>query len=351
MTTNINPDLCLSIKSKGNYVQCTRKRKEGSEFCGIHLRSNFVIRIDDFLKGNQGIENQIEEKPTGPYDFNDDLSKIDLKRLKESFKKYNLVYTDNKKRNINILKNHFDELKKIDASGIIKIQKCFKGWDIRRRHQCNNKEDFGTLESIYEIPIQYYFDYLDDDGFRYGFDIRSLQMIFKNKNPINPYNQKPFPFEKINKITNDFFEEPELTDQQKYNDYLVKVFQKIDNLGHYTDTEWFNYLNFADLKHFYRNASDMFNYRAQLSHEVKKKLVKNGEIYTKMINNLYHLKSNQINTLRTEILKEIERICDEGEDDEYKKMGCNLFMTVLVEHNPFCAQAYPHLVQSTFDFE
>jgi hypothetical protein len=343
----INQELCLSIKSKGNFVQCTRRRKEGQEFCGLHLKSKNIIRYDLYLKENANpVEN---EKVSGPYEIEDDLSRAESKRLKETFKKYNLEYTNNKKRNINILTNFFNEFKKIDVKKVIKIQNLFRGWDIRRRHLCNNKEDFGTFESIYEIPMKYYFDYLDDDGFRYGFDIRSLKILFNNDNPINPYNQKPFPFNKINKITEDTHEEPVLTNEQKYNDYLVKVFQKIDNLGHYTDINWFNYLTFGDLKNFYRNANDMFNYRAQLSDSVKKKLVKDGKIFIKIINELHHLKNNKENFLRTEILNEIERICDEGEDDEYKKMGCNLFMTVLVEHNPFCAQAYPHLVQSTFD--
>ena len=346
----INPELCLSIKSKGNYVQCTRKRKEGEEFCGIHLKSKNIIRYDILLQNNESKAEQ--EKLTGPYEIDDDLSKAESKRLKETFKKYNLEYTSNKKRNIVILKNYFDNLKKINVSKVIKIQSIFRGWEIRRRHKCNNKEDFGTLESIYDIPIKYYFDYLDNDGFKYGFDTRSLKIILENKNPVNPYNLKPFPFTNIPKNTQDnHIENYHLTEQQKYNDYLVKVFQKIDNLGHYTDTEWFNYLNFGDLKNFYRNANDMFNYRAQLSEEVKRKLVKDGKIYIKLINDINYLKSHQEIYLKNEILKEIERICDEGEDDEYKKMGCNLFMTVLVEHNPFCAQAYPHLVQSTFGID
>jgi len=50
-----------------------------------------------------------------------------------------------------------------------------------------------------------------------------------------------------------------------------------------------------------------------------------------------------------ELLKEMERIVDEGEDREYKTLGINLVLSALVEVSYPAALALPHLVQSTFN--
>ena len=289
---SINNNLCLSIKSKNNFIQCTRLKKQGEDYCGIHLRSKKVIRYDEYLKSLCPSDENLDE--------------------------------------------------------IIKIQKHFRGWNIRRRNKSNNKEDFATMESIYEIPIKYYFDYLDDDGFTYAFDTRTLNILLEEENPKNPYNLKDFPFKEIK--NKEKYEKPNLTKEEEYQDYLIKVFQKIDKLGNYTNIEWFNELTFEKLKCFYRDANDMFDYRAQLSQETKLKLVSDGLLFHKLINNLKYYKNKHFHFLRMETLKEIERICDEGKDNESKILGCNLLMTVLTEHSYQASIAMPHLVQANFGY-
>jgi len=273
----INDKYCLSFKSKKEKIQCSRLKKEGCNYCGIHLRSKKIENINEH-------------------------------------------------------------------NNIIKIQKVFKGWEKRRRFKSLNKEDFATLENIFDIPIQYYFQYKDDDGFIYSFDKRTLKLIFE-KNPINPYNGRRFPFP-LPKI-NGFYKKPTLTEEQKYYDYLVQTFLKIDNLGHYTDISWLDDLELNELKKFYKDANDIFNYRAELNTETKKKIVKKGILFQSLLHKLKNIYDK--NKLRMEILREINKIYNEGINDEYKKLGFNLILTVFVEINSNAALALPHLVQSTFD--
>jgi hypothetical protein len=295
----------MSIKSKSNCTQCQHPPKNGEEYCGIHLKAKKIVRVDTLIKDN-------------------------VKKMKEESPYINQIIT---------------------------IQKTFRKWNIYRRNKSNNKEDCGTLDNIFTIPIEYYFDYLDRDGFTYSFDLRTLDMI-----SINPYNQKAFPndekFKKkleskiqfIKKTERKMkYESPKLTEEQKYDQFLIRVFQKFDMIGQYTDTAWFNELSLDDLKKLYRNTFDMFDYRAQLPPDIRKKITKNGLMFSNLINEIMFFRPKHKKFLQLEILKEMERIVDEGIDKEYKTLGVNLILSALVEVSPNAALALPHLVQSTFD--
>jgi hypothetical protein len=247
-------------------------------------------------------------------------------------------------------------------SSIVTIQKVFKGWNIRRRKNCNNKEDCGTMDALCDIPVQYYIDYKDEEGFIYGFDIRSLHIIMSEANPINPFTQKKIKSENsfFEKYTKKMiavkekegvvkFDSPKLTKEQRFNQTLVRVFQKIDMLGHYTDIAWFQNMNLNDLNKFYNGAYNIFAFRAQLSQEVRRKIVRDGILFQNFIGNLHHVQERTKHIIQYEILREIERILDEGEDRDSKILGITLILTVLVECSHAAAMALPHLVQSSFD--
>jgi len=327
-----SPLLCMSIKCKNSNNQCPHLRKDGTDYCGIHLKSKNLIRIDSILAIPQNIV-QIVEKPKKIVK-NDDTPII-------------------KNKEVDRVLNNYSQF----SREIISIQKVFKGWNIRRRNKSNNKEDCGTFDSIYDIPIEYYFSYLDKDGFTYSFDLRTYEMLGK----INPYNQKPFPEDenynkKLVSKTNYIkksdkkmkHDSPKLSDEQRFSQFMLRVFQKYDMIGQYTDVKWFENLSFDELKFFYKNAFDMFDYRAQMNDDTKKKIVKNGRPFSGIVNEVSLFRSKHKRLLQIEILKEMEKIADEGEDKEYKTLGINLVLTVLVELSPAAAIALPHLVQSTF---
>ncbi len=303
-----NLSLCMSIRAKGSNLQCQHPKKNGSDYCGIHLKAKKIIRIDSII-------NEAVEQANDPF---------------------------------NNYRNH--------VKSIIFIQKNFRRWNICRRNKSNNKEDCGTLDSIFTIPIEYYFDYKDRDGFTYAFDLRTMDLI-----SINPYNQKMFPSDEtfktrlnskiqyIKKTERKLkYDSPKLTEDQKYDQVLIRVFQKFDMIGQYTDTNWFNNLSLDDLKRFYKYAYDMFDYRAQLPVEIRKRITKDGTMFSRIINEVNFLKPKHKKFLQYELLKEMEKIVDEGEDKEYKTLGVNLVLTALVEVCPTAALALPHLVQSTF---
>ena len=108
-------------------------------------------------------------------------------------------------------------------------------------------------------------------------------------------------------------------------------------------------MTLSDLNNFYKGAYDIFAFRAQLSHEVRKRLVRDGILFQNFIRNLHHIHERTKHILQYEILREIERILDEGADRDSKILGITLILTVLVECSYHAALALPHLVQSSFD--
>jgi hypothetical protein len=120
-------------------------------------------------------------------------------------------------------------------------------------------------------------------------------------------------------------------------------------LGHYTDIAWFQNMTLYDLNNFYKGLYDIFAFRAQLSQEVRRKIVRDGILFQNFIGNLHHVQERTKHILQYEILREMERILDEGEDRDSKILGITLVLTVLVEWSHTAAIALPHLVQSSFN--
>lgn len=358
----IDTSRCMSIKCKNSTLQCTRLRKDNTEYCGIHLRAKNIIRVDSISSSNFVPPKIIVKEKSSKNDksiIKIGDKKYDKDKIERSCKYYGIQIDGEYLELIKKINDYLNSLKnRYNASKIVLIQKIFRGWNIRRRNKSNNKEDCGTMDSIYNIPIEYFISYKEEDGFIYSFDIRTLDLICKSDRPINPYTQKSFsqtsPFwkkfqEKSGKFEKLKYDSPKLTDEQRFHQFILRVFQKFDALGQYTDIAWLENMDVMTLKKFYQYANDMFNFRAQLSTEVKKKIVKDGILFCNFIHNLHNFKSRHIKLLRFEILREMERIVDEGEDKDHKILGVNLILTVFVELVPEAAIALPHLVQSSFD--
>ena len=414
-TVYYDPSKCMSIRARYYHyqrTQCCHDKKPNSDYCGIHTRSQNIVRIDSILGAQPmpapviapvisvevapevtpevapevapqvapevapvSTQTLIKKRKIISKQKNDDVytyhdikakTRINNEKLERSCEFYGIAFdAETPKNSYKALKRLI--IKRVEPylsheDSIITIQKVFKGWNIRRRRNCNNKEDCGTMDILYEIPIQYYIDYKDEENFVYGFDIRSLHMIMSEATPLNPFTQKKINsengfFEKYTKKMTSVkekegrvkYDSPKLTKEQRFNQVLVRVFQKIDMLGHYTDIAWFQNMSLRDLTNFYRGAYNIFAFRAQLSHEVLKKIVKDGILFQNFIGTIHNINERTKHILQYEILREIERILDEGEDKDSKILGITLILTVLVECSYAAALALPHLVQSSFN--
>ena len=155
----------------------------------------------------------------------------------------------------------------------------------KNRALCVNDTDFFTLEPLNEIEDCNFFSYMDDKGLIYGFDVKSLVMMYNAQGSLmNPYNRYIFEGNILRKITTligkpkmKTADELEMEIFDKFNDLRTKpvltritdLFYEIDRLGNYTSSSWFSSLNREQYIRFYKRIEELWNFRADLQEDAK----------------------------------------------------------------------------------
>lgn len=108
---NVVPNRCMARTQTNIYKQCSNNKKNGKQFCGIHLKSKQVIRIDEGVPKNIMMQKRLRTK--------DKIYIIDYSDLKKNNFNYKKYYYSNIKYNIHYYalhdfkkkKTNFDTLK------------------------------------------------------------------------------------------------------------------------------------------------------------------------------------------------------------------------------------------------
>jgi hypothetical protein len=301
---------CFARKSKkgeGRNLQCPNKKKPFSDYCGKHINCD-----DPFVVISKEVKQVHEEK----------IKSIDSLDEEESLMREK------------------------------KIEK-----------QYQNSTEFFTLEDITTIPKEYFYEY-EENGKLFAFDIRTLNDYIISSNLLeefrNPYTNIVIPKSKLMEITKyyskiskkreivDYKDTIEFTPEKKLEWRVLEVFQKINNLGHYSDYQWFWDLSLSQLKRFYKELEDLWNYRLMLSHAQKQKILPH---YTPFI--IYTLaifdKVNVLNDARKILIDEIDKFISMGKiegknGNDNKYTGSIIVLTALVEVSAKAAMGLPHLI-------
>lgn len=261
------------------------------------------------------------------------------------------------------------------SSFIIKIQKVFRGTLARKygllhgparlnRKICNNSTDFITMEPIESINYHQFLSYTDNDGFIYGFDIVSLYNLYlkNNKDLQNPYNRKIFPESIIKTIKTilrlskilkiyiklDIEDDMQLVSTEKAIELrCLTLFQTIDSLGNYSNPQWFLSLDKNQIIKFICELIDIWNFRAQLSPEIKRNICPPiGDPFRTLSVQYIQYIENNINNLRKTILEILEKLINNGIDNDSKSLGAYYVLGALTLVNSEAAIALPWLYQS-----
>jgi len=247
--------------------------------------------------------------------------------------------------------------------------------------ECVNDTDFYTFDKLSEIKPTELFTYRDNDDKVYGFHIASIfhLIISSYPNITNPYNRKMIPasiiknlYEKLIygsllgfrvSVKLDDSEEEEqpvdvinpnrvsggLSREKQEELFIVDLFQHINTLGNYSDSEWFITLQRADLIRFIRNVHDIWYYRANLSQEMKERICPpNGNPF--MLNNV-HVNLNVITLLtdpeiRTICVSIIERMVRRGVSREDQCLGAFYVLATLTIVSQDARNALPWLYEA-----
>jgi hypothetical protein len=246
---------------------------------------------------------------------------------------------------------------------IVKTEMLLRGPALKNRKICVNDNDFYTLEPLSNIPLESFFSYKGEGDFIYGFDINSVISLIKNNNQtklINPYNRENMTtivgsintLIKINNIIrkkqtesslnyilnvintknynlNDAAEELRKAKLKPLDQRINDLFVEIDQLGNYTQSEWFSQLNRPDIVRYFRCIYDIWNYRAQLSIETKRKICPLRDPF----GNIYHSLSQLLNLsddqLKMLCLSVMEQMILTGIDKDHKMLGTFHVLTAL----------------------
>ena len=257
----------------------------------------------------------------------------------------------------------------------IKIQKIIRGCLYRKynnshgpanknRNLCTNTFDFLSMDELTNIPNEQFFSFKDDDGFIYGFDILSMyNLIYKCNGAVrNPFNQQPLTSKvienfrtllrlsrvlNINVITEISDVTKDVSDKKSVELRALTLFQNIDALGNYSNAQWFLTLNRNQLIKFLRELVDIWQYRANLSIEIKKAICyPTGNPFQRLPNfNILHTLNN-LDEVRKIILGIMEKLVNTGTNKDNKCLGAYYVLCAITLVNDDAATSLPWLFEA-----
>jgi hypothetical protein len=252
-----------------------------------------------------------------------------------------------------------------------RIQKWWRKVSIvtRRRRQgpalfipeiSTNTSDFFSMEDIKNIPRHMLFSYVDTDKMVYAFDVRSIStLIEKNIDTEiqNPYNRQPLSQANIVKamkfirwcrkknIDTRWAPIEPSTPDQRFQLKVTDLFQKIDELGYYTNSQWFIGLDERKLRRLYVELYDIWYHRAGLTN-----LTRNIIIPSPARPFRYSLRdiigSRNLDFLRKSNMELLRMFVSAATEKPDRSSGAMYVLTAMTLVNKECAESYPWLYES-----
>jgi len=257
----------------------------------------------------------------------------------------------------------------------VRLMLKLRGPALKNRKLCVNETDFYTLDPVEEIPMDEFFSYKDDKDFVYGFEMNSLLMNMKIQSikMANPYtresmsdvilnikrverlrginSQKKSPLDRAIEIKNDVtttnipplrvlippnYNTSEMIAKireirsKSFDQRNVDLFMEIDQLGHYTQSRWFDNLNRHQYIRYIRILRDLWFYRAAIPLDIKMKICPLWDPFVIMTAG-DAINYNELNDVQIKLLciSIMEDMVYTGIDNEHKMLGAFQVLSAL----------------------
>jgi len=130
------------------------------------------------------------------------------------------------------------------------------------------------------------------------------------------------------------------------NERITSMFLEIDQLGNYTNADWFNNLDHLKFARLYRAAFDIWNYHGQMSTAVKNEICPFHGPFDGIFNiSIRHIDLSVIE-LKTICVIVFENLIYSSQNEEYRKLGALHALTALTIVSQPARQAMPWLYES-----
>ena len=284
----------------------------------------------------------------------------------------------------------------MESHFISRIQRVCRGHFARiyiRRHvllpDCSNESeyvndsDFYTMDGFEDLPHYQIFTFKDEiDHKLYRFNTASFFQLMKGaftksqlnnaasgicfeipESAVNPYTRTPISVSTVRSFFDKLhfcrimrlpvytqFKSDELTPQQATDARILEVFQDINKLGNYADSDWFSRLTHPQYIWFIQELYDIWAYRAELSTQVKMQICPPyGQIFPSVANSIllmHEMRTAPFERVREVCISTCERLVRAGltEDDRY--LGASYVLSALTLVSPRARDALPWLYQS-----
>ena len=151
-------------------------------------------------------------------------------------------------------------------------------------------------------------------------------------------------------INIDYDDVNKFDESKKLDMKILSLFQEMDSLGNYTNTSWFNSLDKYQLIQLFRELMDIWDYRANLSQEVKREIIPpTGNPFGSQNSNYINI--NNISSFSFIHIKKclvniFDQFINRGINIESKKLGCFYVLSALTLVNYEAAESMPWLYQA-----
>jgi len=365
--SNLENNLENNVKKEKTERKKVTRQLTSIEIYMNHLYKKCEIGMSPIAKNSKKADEYTPIPTFSEYEMLN-IMKYNTLKLKFIAKKYKIKMSGNKNelqiRIYNYLKlsNDIVKIQKIFRGHLQRIYNFYHGPAFFKRELCTNNTDFMTIDDIKDISFSQFISFKDKDNFIYGFDIVSLyNLILKSgKSVKNPYNRSEIPafvmlnlkhILRIGKMLHiqidtqikDIIED--VTPQKATELRILELFQTIDSLGNYSDPFWFASLDRSKLLRFLREMMDIWEYRAQLSMQVKRCICPPYGDPFRNVGVLLNREQN-IDNIRKMILGVMEKLVYSGMDKDNQSLGAYYVLGALTLVNEDAALSLPWLYQS-----
>ena len=277
-----------------------------------------------------------------------------------------------------------------------RLQRVFRGHVARayiRRHmllpECGrmsdfvNDTDFYTMDEFGELSHCQLFTFKDDaDNKLYRCNMASFFKLMKSaftkdklfaaanglcsevpSTATNPYTRIPISLNTVRSFFNKLrlcrilkypvyteFKEDALTPQQLLDARILEMFQDINKLGNYADSEWFSALKHPQYIWFIQELYDIWAYRAELSMQVKMQICPPyGQMFPSVTNGIlmiHEMRTAPFQRVREVCISTCERLVRSGVTHDDRYLGASYVLSALTLVSPKAREALPWLYQS-----